>query len=229
MSRGGSRFGAGRPSWHVKAEHLRSIDARRWAREGLLAPGKVGGWAWRDPDTGATTASIGYAAEAGAVVLSFTSDDEAVRQRVPILETGCNYGGGRQWFACPRCGRRVAVLYLRGARFACRHCQRAAYASQSEDEMGRAWRKQRKAEAKLGANWRRPKGMHRATRERLLAVIWECERRREDALAAFLSRWLPQLERMRKIAVMSDEELLRHALTDAQGRERSRKRRRDVV
>lgn len=189
MSRGGSRFGAGRPGWHLKSEHLRSIDARRWAREGMLAPGRAGGWFWSDRDTGETLASIGYASEAGAVILTFTAGDEPVRQRVPILSTGCNYGGARQWFGCPRCGRRVALLYLRGARFACRHCQRVAYASQSEDELGRLWRKQAKAEAELGKNWSRPKGMHRATRERILAVIWKCEERRDDALAEFLIRY----------------------------------------
>lgn len=193
MSRGGWRFGAGRPGWHVKAEHLRRIDVRRWAREGMLVPGCRGGWCWRDPDSGETTASIGYASEAGAVVLSFAAGDEAVRQRVPILTTGCNYGGARQWFGCPQCGRRVAILYLRGRRFACRTCQRVAYASQSEDDVGRAWRKQSKAEAKLGDDWSRPKGMHRATHHRLLESISECEEHRDQALLGFAARmgWRP--------------------------------------
>lgn len=188
MSRGGSRFGAGRPGWHVKSEHCRRIDSRRWAREGMLRPGNRGGWYWRDSETGETVASIGYAVQDGAVVLHFNAGEESVRQWVPLLATDCNYGGARQWFGCPRCNRRVAILYLRGARFACRKCQRVAYASQSEDELGRTWRKQAKAEAKLEDDWRRPKGMHRATRERIMAVILECEERRDAGLAAFLER-----------------------------------------
>lgn len=188
MSRGGMRMGAGRPGWHVKAEHLRRIDARRWAREGMLTPCCSGGWYWTDPETRQTLASIGYSAEPGAVVLAFTVDGNPVRQRVPILTTGCNYGGTRKWFGCPGCARRVAILYLRSARFACRRCQRVAYASQSEDELGRTWRKQSKAEAKLGDDWSRPKGMHTTTHERILDVIYDCEERRDSALYEFARR-----------------------------------------
>ena len=62
------------------------------------------------------------------------------------------------------------------------------YASQSEDACGRTWRKQAKLEARVGANWTRPKGMHRATRERLMDGNFDCEGRREDELAAFIGR-----------------------------------------
>ena len=72
------------------------------------------------------------------------------------------------------------MLFLRAGRFACRHRQRIAYGSQSGDLSDRTWRKQAKAEAKLGPNWARPKGMHSTTRERLLSLIWE----REEALKA---------------------------------------------
>lgn len=54
--------------------------------------------------------------------------------------------------------------------------------------MGRAWRKQRKLEAKLGQNWSKPKGMHTKTRERILEAIWECEGLRDDALVAYMNR-----------------------------------------
>lgn len=188
MGTGGTRYGAGRPGYRVKAEDCRQLDVRRWQREGMLVPGQAGGWYWRDPDTGATRASIGWRVEAGVVVLVYAINGEPVTQRVPIERTSCNYGGSRAWFRCPRCARRVAVLFLRGRGFACRHCQQVAYRSQSEDDMGRAWIKQRKAEAKLGENWSRPKGMHHATRERLLSVIFDCEQARTDALAAFLDR-----------------------------------------
>jgi len=50
MGSGGMRIGAGRPGWRVKAEHLRRIDARRWARERILQTQCSGSWVWRDVD-----------------------------------------------------------------------------------------------------------------------------------------------------------------------------------
>jgi hypothetical protein len=192
MGRGGYRWNAGRPAFHVKAEQCLRIDARRWAREGLFTAGRAGAWVWRDADTGEETGRIGYCGEGGAVALSFTVNGDPVRQHIATQQTACNYGGSRLWFSCPRCWRRVAVLFLRGpAGFVCRHCGRVAYGSQSDDDMGRAWRKQRKAEAKLVDGWRRPKGMHRATRKRLIAIIVACEERRDAALAAFMAKRFP--------------------------------------
>lgn len=192
MGTGGSRYGAGRPAWHVKAEHCRRIVAARWAKEGMFNIGSMGAWTWRNPDTGQETARIGYRGAGGAVVLDFNVNGEPVHQRIQETRTACNYGGSRSWFTCPRCWRRVGVLFLRGqAGFMCRHCGRIAYGSQSEDSMGRARRKQRKAEQRLGENWERPKGMHAATYDKLLNIITECEERRDDALAIFVARHFP--------------------------------------
>lgn len=190
MSRGGWRYGAGRPGWHVKAEHCRRLEVARLHRERLLRPEVSCTWAWHAD--GESLGSIGIRAEADAVLLSYTLDGASVHQRVVIQRTPCNYGGSRPWFACPRCARRVGVLYLR-SRFACRRCSRVVYASQSEDALGRTWRKQQRAEARLDKNWRRPKGMHRTTHQRLVAVIIECEQRRDNALYAFALRHFPGL------------------------------------
>ena len=186
MGTGGSRYGAGRLATHVKAEHCRRIDVRRWQREGILRSGQVGAWQWTDPDTGKQTAVIGYQGNGNSVTLNYSLDGKPSMQVVWLDATACNYGGTRQWFKCPIRGERVAVLYLRAGRFACRHCQRIAYASQSGDPIDRTWRKQSKAEAKLGPNWARPKGMHAATHERILSIIFECEERRDAALAGYL-------------------------------------------
>lgn len=187
MGTGGSRYGAGRPAMHVKSEHCRRIDVRRWQREGILNAGRAGGWHWSDSETGETRASIGYQSHGESVLLSYSIDGKPCKQTVWLSHTLCNYGGARRWFICPIRGERVAVLFLRAGRFACRHCQCIAYGSQSGDVCDRTWRKQAKAEAKLGPNWERPKGMHDATRERLLSVIWDCEERRDAALAGYLS------------------------------------------
>lgn len=112
-------------------------------------------------------------------------------QEVRITGTACNFGGSRPWFQCPRCWRRVGILFMRSGNFICRHCGRVAYASQSADCMGRAWIKQQKAERRLGEGWARPKGMHNSTHQKLLAAIIECEERRNVALAMFIERHFP--------------------------------------
>lgn len=193
MAKGGYRWNAGRPGWHVKAEHCLRIDARRWAREDMFSAGRAGAWVWRDAESGEETSRIGYRGEGRAVSLNFSVNGEPVRQHIGTQRTACNFGGSRVWFSCPRCWRRVAVLFLRGAAgFMCRHCGRIAYGSQSEDEMGRSWRKQRKAEAQLGEGWSRPKGMHRSTRDRLVETIIECEERRDEALYQFMAKHFPK-------------------------------------
>ena len=204
MGTGGSRCGAGRPAMHVKAEHCRSIDVRRWQREGILHAGRAGTWQWSDPDTGERRAAIGYRSDGSCVTLDYTIDGDPRKQTVWLTRTGCNYGGTRQWFTCPIRGERVAVLFLRAGRFACRHCQRIAYASQSGDLLSRMWRKQANAEAKLGPNWTRPKGMHDATRARLLSVIWDCVERRDAALAGHLAVLLRKYPTLRGDPMFAD-------------------------
>jgi hypothetical protein len=189
MARGGWRYGAGRPGHKGKAEACLRLDVREWARRRTLTPGNCGSWSWSNTLTGEHSGSISYRIENAAAILSYSLNNEPRSQRVPILRTSCNYGGTRPWFACPHCGARCAVIYLRRGGFYCRACAQVAYYSQSEDACGRAWRVQQKAEAKLGDGWARPKGMHRKTRERLLEIIWRCEERREVELALFMARW----------------------------------------
>jgi hypothetical protein len=170
------------------------LDVRRWQREGILESGAIGLWQWRNTETGEKTSSIGYVGGGDHVQLRYTSNGKATNQRVLIESTACNYGGTRPWFICPIRGERVAMLYFRAGRFACRLCQRLAYTSQSEDEVGRNWRRQGKLEARLGEHWSRPKGMHRATHDQLKAQIFDYEWRRDELIAHFLvSRFGVQL------------------------------------
>ena len=125
------------------------------------------------------------------MVLNYTMGDRAMRQRVPILATPCHFGGQRQWFACPNCARRVAVLFVRANGFRCRQCNRVAYGSQSDDALGRTWRKQAKIERRLGENWQRPRGMHQTTYAKLMAKINDCGERRDVALVMAFSRLFP--------------------------------------
>jgi hypothetical protein len=70
------------------------------------------------------------------------------------------------------------------------------YPSQSEDTMARSWRRTRKIETKLAGgarewNYRRPKGMRKATFERLREAYWREEEIRDRALADFIAVYMP--------------------------------------
>jgi hypothetical protein len=162
-------------------ENFRTLDVRRWAREGMLGPGYSGGWQWTC--NGETTASIQMRAEQGRVVLIYrrrSGGGEWKDEQYPvrIVRTPCNFGGERAWFLCPAvgCGRRVAVLYG-GQIFACRRCHQLAYPSAREHAADRAARRADRIRARL--KWEpgilngpglKPKWMRWATFERLTAV-----------------------------------------------------------
>ncbi len=178
-------MGSGR-HWYYGAKDTtsdyRSIDVRRWHRDGLLTPHQSFGRRWsRD---GETLASIRVRTESDRVILTYrhrSGGDDWKDESYPVrLDwTVCTYGGSRPWFLCPAtgCGRRVAKLYLGGSGvFACRHCYRLAYDCQRETDDDRAVRRAETIRLRLG--WEpgivnfpggRPKGMHRRTFERLKA------------------------------------------------------------
>ena len=166
-------YGSGRYSYTGRAttDNMLALDIRRMYRGGWLTPGHRFNWKWsrygeRIADIGITVAdyylTLDYNARQGG---------EQVPQCYPVslTWTACHLGGQRPWFLCPRCGRRVAVLYG-GMIFACRHCQRLVYASQREDVMSRAMRRTQKIQARLGWDDEcglKPKGMHWRTFEQL--------------------------------------------------------------
>ncbi len=190
MGKGGMRCGAGRPAYKVKAEHLCRVDVREWARRGYLRGACAFSWSWQRG--GEPAGSIGVRVHGSdALTLNYTATVGDVRrdvaERLTIVNTPCAFGGARPWFKCPCCARRVAMLYLRGGRFACRQCKRVAYSSQSDDALDRLWRRQHKIENRLAPNWQRPKGMRQRTYARLWSGLMDCEARREEALAVFVA------------------------------------------
>lgn len=190
MGRGGARLGAGRPGWHGKVEACLRLDVRTMQRHGCLAAGRSGMWVWKNGATSEQTASIRYLIEgepaAGVLVLRYSCNGEPREDRVPLTHTHGPVGGIRPWFVCPLRGERVATLYQRHGRFACRRCNRLAYMSQSEDWLGRVWRQQRKLENRLAGRFVRPPRMHLTTYRRLVGRILEYENMREDFLAPLM-------------------------------------------
>jgi len=193
MGKGGARFGAGRPAYRVKAEHLQRIAVGDWARQGYLRGACSFSWGWNRG--GVPSGSIGvqvHSADNLTLRYALTQEGVArdVAERITITRTACPYGGARPWFHCPRCARRVAVLYMRQGYFACRHCQRVAYSSQSCGTLDRTWIKQRKIEARMGDDWQRPKGMRQRTYNALLDKLADCEARRDEAFVLVVKRFM---------------------------------------
>src|SRR5215510_11030314 len=60
-------------------------------------------------------------------------------QSIAVVWSWCHFGGGRPWFLCPHCHRRVGKLYGGGSSSACRLCYRLRYASQRRGRKSQRW------------------------------------------------------------------------------------------
>ena len=168
--------------WDSKdtCEAQNRVDVRFMRKQGWLYNGAFGSLSWTC--RGEPSGSVNYRVSNDILILSYQSrrnrnaEWEPVEQYIPILSTPCNYGGKRFWWQCPRCGRRVAVLYGAGKYFLCRHCHNLSYSSQQESKINRLSRKAGKIKERLGGSKGlfnpippRPKGMHQQTYWRLCA------------------------------------------------------------
>lgn len=167
---GGS--GSGRPGWRPVGEQMLRLDVRQLHRRDCLRPGLAFSWSWSWGDDPAGSISIFTSAD--SIRLSYsTRAGEQADELVDLDRTPCNYGGARTWFLCPRCGRRVAVLFA-GKRFWCRHCHGIAYAVENEDAMSRLLRRSNKLRERVrvraGTAYPvtfKPKHMHQRTFDRI--------------------------------------------------------------
>jgi hypothetical protein len=166
------------------------LDIRRWPPSVLLTPGSAFRTCWVREDK--ELASVNVRIEVDRVILSYryrTTDGEswqALEYSVRIEWTRCNYGGKRAWFRCPAtgCSRRVAILYLGGELFACRHCYQLTYICQRQPAHERALSRAQAIRERLGgtANMcmpfpRKPRGMHWRTYMRLRLAYKEADAR----------------------------------------------------
>ena len=173
-------MGRGRPGWRPVGEHMLRLDVRQLHRRDCLRPGRAFSWSWSWG--GEPAGSISIFTSADSIRLSYsTRAGEHVDELVDLDRTSCNYGGERTWFLCPRCGRRVGVLFA-GRRFWCRHCHGIAYAVENEDKLSRALRRSNKlrerVQARAGTAYPvtfKPKGMHQRTFDRIRWQIQEIE------------------------------------------------------
>jgi hypothetical protein len=153
------------------------LDIRKLARAGLLVPGNSFGWKWVVCDRETSAITIQVSEQAVQLCYQKRSTGEVIDQWVHLQSTPCRFGGVRQWFTCPSCSKRVAVLYGSGKYFACRSCCGLGYASQKEGAGDRSIRQADKIRKRLGwvagiahGEGGKPKGMHWATYQRLRAA-----------------------------------------------------------
>jgi len=167
---GGS--GSGRwVRWNSKitAESRYAIDIRWMKNNGLLIPGTIGSMLWDCQEK--QIGSIGYRIEADRLILVYRNkymdgEWERIEDSIFSIWTSCNYGGERQWFLCPECNRRVALVYG-GKYYRCRHCHNLTYASQQENISDSLMRRSRKIRKRMGGGNNllepfpcKPKNMH---------------------------------------------------------------------
>ena len=174
--------GSGSGSWYrwdskSTTESQHRIDIRWLKKHGYLYQNSFGSLSWSR--RGEQTGSIRYRMEEYRMILNYRhrphgGEWEDVEQDISFDRTQCNYGGYRTWFLCPRCWKRVALLYGAGKYFLCRHCYDLTYASQQESKPDRLMRKARKIRERLGASDNlsesilfKPKNMHQKTFDRL--------------------------------------------------------------
>jgi hypothetical protein len=108
--------------------------------------------------------------------LTFKHDGK--EYQIGVAKTALHYGGYRYWLKCDYCGRRVVELLVTPIpQMVCRHCLKKRYESENESKLHRDARAARTIRAKLGwdmdysfYNSRRPKGMHKKTFDRLVAI-----------------------------------------------------------
>ena len=174
----------GRPPYGARAacESHKTIDVRRWHRDGRLAAGQSFTNSWTFGGKPAGTINVTTQADVVTLTYSTRRGDAArkpVSQRVPITWTDCHFGGRRPWFVCSGysdgqyCGRRVAVLYGAGI-FACRHCHGLAYETQQQSARWRGFTKAQKIRMRLDGSVnllepfpQKPPRMHWRTYEQL--------------------------------------------------------------
>ena len=106
--------GSGRQATHGGkdvAEESTPLDIRKLARAGLLVPGNSFGWKWTVCDRETSAITIRVSEQAVQLCYQKRGTGEVIDQWVHLQSTACRFGGVRQWFTCPSCSKRVAVLY----------------------------------------------------------------------------------------------------------------------
>ncbi|MBB3107639.1 hypothetical protein FHS24_002170 [Psychrobacter luti] len=112
--------------------------------------------------------------KAYSIELGYSYGGKSYSYSIKLDNTACHYGNYRHWWLCPKCSKRVSVLYCAGL-YVCRHCIGANYGSQLKQPIDRLFSRAEAIRRRLGwqagiahGNQGRPKHMHFSTYYRLI-------------------------------------------------------------
>jgi hypothetical protein len=187
---GSGRYGFGSSA---ATNEVNRVDIRYLRKRGWLYPGARGSLSWSCG--GEPAGNVCYSITGDAFTLDYKvrqcgGDWEPITLHVPMTTTPCRYGGQRYYFQCRGlgCGRRCEVLYSAGKYFVCRKCAGLLYSSQKGCPIDRAIAAKHKLGKQIfedydGDGWRKKKGMHWKTFDRLYARYQSYDRRAVFGLA----------------------------------------------
>jgi hypothetical protein len=192
LSRGGYRYGAGRPAKRTRVEDCGVLDVRHLRAAGRLRHGDHGAL-----DIGAGLC-IWYRTDSSGVALHRAYGEPAF-QVVHLDSTPTNFGVGvRWWLRCPACNQRRTRLFCPPAEqmsLACRRCAPVTYPSQRLSPFDRAGLRLQELRSKLGPNGKQPAGMIFRTYIRLRNAIVQAAVDRDVAFIAKAEVACPSLRR----------------------------------
>ena len=109
-----------------------------------------------------------------ALEVNYHYNGKQYRYDIRLTTTRPHFGGIRYWWLCPRCGKRVAVLYCAGY-CVCRHCIGVKYQTQHLQLLDRQFKRISTLRERLGwyggiahGTQGKPPRMHHRTYYRLL-------------------------------------------------------------
>ena len=123
---------------------------------------------------------------ASSIDVNYSYRGKAHSYSIRLDKTACHFGNYRHWWLCPKCSKRVSVLYCAGT-YVCRHCLSVPYGSQLQQPIDRLFSRADAIRQRLGwqsgiahGNGSKPKGMHSKTfdrlvneHDRLTSKIWQ--------------------------------------------------------
>lgn len=187
-------MGSGRSGFRRIAEYTKRIDIREWRRRGYLKGSWGFTWSWNVG--GEPTGSIGVATSADAVTLRYTilgDEPVPIGERIGLRTRPCRFGGRREYFTCPRCGRAAEVLYIAAGRFRCRKCACVGYAIENLEKRWRADRRYRQLETLLGSDGSKPRRMRWTTYRQICERLERYDARSMLGLETLLARLLSKV------------------------------------
>lgn len=180
-------------------EEHRRIDAVKLQKECVLKDGWAGTWTWTSSDGEKNYVQLFGADDHIRLKYNFRRNGgpwQPVEETIHIDWSERHFGGAQAYFSCPRCVTRARYLYGADTRFLCRSCYRLAYASSTESQSDRSFRKVRKLRASIGAGQgledfipARPRYMRKAKYQKIVQRIEQGEREVMDQFLIMMRRF----------------------------------------